>query len=68
MNESKEVKWVKKKTIWDLDLHEELWVWDWLRVIRVPGGFIYIKYDLFKGDLVPRFSNMVFVPEPKRGK
>lgn len=61
MSKSKEIK----KTIWDLDLHEELWVWDWLAVVRVPGGFLYSKYDYVNNDTL-KFSNMVFVPEVKK--
>ena len=33
-----------KKTIWELDLHESVWVNPSLTVRRVPGGWLYENY------------------------
>lgn len=46
----------KKKSLWDLELHEQISPMDGLYVMRVPGGWLY-QFD--RGDSI---YTCTFVP------
>ncbi len=48
------------KTIYDLELHEEIEINDRLNVFRVNGGWIYKSYSIVNGGIT--FRSSVFVP------
>ncbi len=51
----------RTKTIYDLELHEEIWIKASLTVERVPGGWNY-KYYENKGNNYWELIQIVFVP------
>lgn len=61
---------IRDKTIYDLELHEEMKTGN-MNILRVPGGWIYtVNYQLdFKVGLqngTQVFMTSTFVPEPYR--
>ena len=60
------MKTEQTKTIWDLELHEEIWIKASLTVERVPNGWNYKYYEnkvqQFNGDRDWELVQVVFVP------